>query len=90
MFTVANFWLVINLKVCECIFVISHKASLKALQVYTIEQLASLTGQPLKNIGAGGLAHHGPFHLAVVAVLQAVEGVLCDKVRESVTHPHGR
>jgi len=33
-----------------------QKASLKALQVYTIEQLASLTGQALKNIGAGGLA----------------------------------
>jgi hypothetical protein len=34
----------------------AQKASLKALQVYTIEQLASLTGQALKNIGAGGLA----------------------------------
>lgn len=31
------------------------KASLKALQVFTIEQLASLTGQALKNIGHGGL-----------------------------------
>lgn len=34
----------------------AQKASLKALQVYTVEQLASLTGQALKNIGAGGLA----------------------------------
>lgn len=34
----------------------ADKASLKALQVYTVEQLASLTGQSLKNIGAGGLA----------------------------------
>ncbi len=34
----------------------AQKASLKALQVYTIEQLSSLTGQALKNIGAGGLA----------------------------------
>ncbi len=33
----------------------ADKASLKALQVYTIEQLASLTGQALKNIGNGGL-----------------------------------
>lgn len=33
----------------------ADKASLKALQVYTVEQLASLTGQGLKNIGAGGL-----------------------------------
>lgn len=32
----------------------AQRASLKALQVYTVEQLASLDGQPLKNIGAGG------------------------------------
>ena len=34
----------------------AQRASLKALQVYTIEQLASLSGQPLKNIGTGGVA----------------------------------
>lgn len=34
----------------------AQKASLKALQVYTVEQLASLTGQALRNIGAGGMA----------------------------------
>jgi hypothetical protein len=34
---------------------LADKASLKALQVYTIQQLASLTGQPLKNIGHGGM-----------------------------------
>lgn len=33
----------------------AQRLSLKALGVYTIEQLASLTGQPLKNIGMSGL-----------------------------------
>lgn len=32
-----------------------QRASLRALDIYTAEQLASLTGQSLKNIGVGGL-----------------------------------
>lgn len=34
----------------------AQRAMLKALSVYTIEQLASLQGQALKNLGPGGLA----------------------------------
>lgn len=34
----------------------AQRASLTHLNVFTIEQLASLSGQPLKNIGAGGQA----------------------------------
>lgn len=33
----------------------AQRATLRALNVYTIEQLASLQGQPLKNLGPGGL-----------------------------------
>lgn len=33
----------------------AQRATLKALSVYTIEQLASLQGVPLKNLGPGGL-----------------------------------
>ncbi len=34
---------------------VAQRATLKALQVYTVEQLASLSGQALKNVGPGGL-----------------------------------
>jgi hypothetical protein len=34
----------------------SHKATLKALNVLTVETLAGLSGQPLKNLGPGGMA----------------------------------
>lgn len=34
----------------------AQRATLKHLQVYTVEQLASLSGQPLKNVGSGGMA----------------------------------
>lgn len=48
----------------------ADKASLKALQVYTIEQLAGLSGQALKNIGTGGLAKQQ----AAVAYLETAKG----------------
>lgn len=34
----------------------AQRATLKHLQVFTVEQLASLSGQPMKNLGAGGMA----------------------------------
>ena len=34
----------------------AEQATLRALGVYTVEQLASLSGQPLKNLGPNGLA----------------------------------
>ena len=48
----------------------ADKASLKVLQVYTIEALAGLTGQALKNIGSGGLAKQQ----AAVAYLSKASG----------------
>lgn len=34
----------------------AQRASFKALDIYTVEQLASLSGQAIKNLGVGGLA----------------------------------
>lgn len=49
---------------------LAQRASLKALNVYTVEQLASLDGQPLKNIGGGGRA----MQQAAVAYLDNAKG----------------
>lgn len=48
----------------------AQRATLKHLQVYTVEQLASLSGTPLKNIGVGGLA----MQQAAVAYLDNAKG----------------
>lgn len=48
----------------------AQRASLKALQVYTVEQLASLSGPALKNIGAGGLG----MQQAAVGYLDTAKG----------------
>lgn len=48
----------------------AQRASLKALQVYTVEQLASLSGQALKNIGSGGLG----MQQAAVGYLDTAKG----------------
>lgn len=48
----------------------AQRATLKALNVHTVEQLASLQGQALKNLGAGGLAQQQ----AAAAYLENAKG----------------
>ena len=70
----------------ELVFLsVAQRKSLQALDVYTAEQLASLQGQQLKNIGAGGMG----MQQAAAAYLAKAAGatekdIELDKLRQEV------